>query len=150
MVPPTKNSCDHRGPRPEDRDDMTLFAQLKRRLAFSKTCTSNSTSSKLGVFANVYAAVRPAKPLPTTATLTIRLVMLKEDVMRRKECECGVPRSLQSISARSVQFRVNSLTAARERGRRRRGFPDKKRLTRGCPEFPRPLTKGQGQVVRAE
>ena len=42
------------------------------RRTFSKRCTSNSTSSRYGVRASLYAAVSPARPLPTTATLTIR------------------------------------------------------------------------------
>lgn len=43
----------------------------EEKLTFSKRCTSNSTSSKYGVRASLYAAVRPARPLPTTATLTV-------------------------------------------------------------------------------
>ena len=38
---------------------------------FSKRCTSNWTSPSVGVRASLYAAVRPARPLPITATLTV-------------------------------------------------------------------------------
>ncbi|CAL1697227.1 unnamed protein product, partial [Somion occarium] len=63
---------------------------------FSKRCTSNSTFPRYADLLSLYAAVRPARPLPTTATFTIRGILQighyrSVNIMKRrsKRGDCG-------------------------------------------------------------